>query len=360
MIIDQIASIILQPYAGFLVDRHNPKRIAVLSDALRGAVLIALCLLVRDISVGLIIAVAVATNVGKPFYRTSRFTLYAESIPKAQLQALNARGTVYFQAGQLTGIALAYPVLTHSGIWGALFINGLSFVISAFLVHQAPLKSLYLNSSRAGGGAGSFVSDWRSMWTDLRRQPSVFWHVLLSGNEYLIPSIVNLAIAPTVLLLYGGNLLWLSVFDGAFALGAISAGLYGHALINRYLSSSHLSLLMAAQSLIFVLLALAQSEVFTALLIFAVAFLNALSIVMYTASLQAKTAGKSSGKTSALRGMLVAILSTAVLPVISTGFSSSAPEGFVRVAVFCALVSMAGFLLTSGRLSRKALVTDDD
>ncbi len=136
------------PIAGVFVDRWNPRRTMMTTDALR-AVLIALLLLNADLVplpfmpgghlsvVGQLIAiyaVVFLAAVCSQFFNPARSVMIADVVDSVHLAQAGSLGQVTFALATIAGPPLAAPLLFAFGVQWALLINALSFVVSFLAV----------------------------------------------------------------------------------------------------------------------------------------------------------------------------------------------------------------------------------
>lgn len=124
-----LPSILVGPLAGTFVDRMNKKMIIVFSDILNG-ILSFMLILSKDItSIYLIVTLQSVINV---FFSPAIRSLYPQIVEKKDLARANALNAISFRVSMLAGPLVGGLLLGSLGVTIIFFINGLSFLISAF------------------------------------------------------------------------------------------------------------------------------------------------------------------------------------------------------------------------------------
>lgn len=140
--------LVVSPFAGVYVDRWNPRRTMLASDALRGLLvgtLVVLALLPGGtVSVAgqltWIYTVVLLCSVVSRFFQPARLSIVADLVPaEAQAKASSLSGVSSSVAG-LIGPALAAPLLFTAGVQWAMALNAASFAGSFLFVVLVPYR----------------------------------------------------------------------------------------------------------------------------------------------------------------------------------------------------------------------------
>lgn len=135
-VVRMLAPFLVSPLAGVIADRYNRKYILMGSDLIR-AVIVFCFLFIRDPSQIWVLYVLTALQLGfSGFYFPARNAILPDIVLPAELGAANALSSATWSTMLALGAALGGIV---SGLWGiypAFTIDGLSFIVSIFLVAQ--------------------------------------------------------------------------------------------------------------------------------------------------------------------------------------------------------------------------------
>src|SRR5690554_1020408 len=157
--------VLMGPISGIVVDRVNRKAIIVSMDILRGLIVLWLGWTVYSGIAGfthLAIATILTSSCGA-FFDPAVTATIPNIVSDKNLQQANSYEQLSYQLTTIIGAALGGVLLAAVGVAGAMFLNGVSFLLSAFselFIDIPPLK----NSSRTGTGyledlkaGGSFI-----------------------------------------------------------------------------------------------------------------------------------------------------------------------------------------------------------
>ncbi|HEY1485783.1 MAG TPA: MFS transporter, partial [Micromonosporaceae bacterium] len=143
-----VGTIVVGPVAGVFVDRWDKRRTMMVSDLIRAALvggLVAVALLpAGTIPVGatlaLIYAVVLLCTCASQFFGPSRFTLIGDIVgdDADRAHASGLTNSVMYTAA-IIGPPLAAPLLFATGVYWALILNALSFLVSFTLVRAIRL-----------------------------------------------------------------------------------------------------------------------------------------------------------------------------------------------------------------------------
>ena len=231
-----IPALFLTPIAGVIVDRWNRRAILVVSDVVRGLLVLTL-LLVRDLSY--IYIVVGLTAVADLFFQPARSALIPSLVEEQNLIAANALLSLGSDALSIVGPALAGAIVTQIGMPAAFILDAISFWISASMlatmsVPPSQSRTTLLNIKQEWTGAFSFIMHHRS----------ILLLVLISALVMLGGGALNvlLIVFANEHLGVGDNgFAWLvSALGIGFVVGSLLTGITGKYLPKRSLLSSSL------------------------------------------------------------------------------------------------------------------------
>ncbi len=193
-ILAMLPRLALQLLGGVWVDRYDRRVLMIASDAIRGAVMLALAFLVATSQIQLlhIYILQVIFGVVGAFFYPAASALMPNTVPKEGLVAANSLSSLGWQVNQiigpaLAGILIAVPAI---GVAGVIFLNAISFAIGVLGVWLIRLPSPVRIAPR----------------------DNTFWRDLSDGFQYLrrlrvlvlmllVGIVLNVAVAPFMVLL---------------------------------------------------------------------------------------------------------------------------------------------------------------
>jgi MFS family permease len=133
---------IIGPIAGVWVDRLNRKDIMVISDILRGALVLAVPLLINLNQIGLIYVVIFFTFSISRFFIPSKMAIIPDLVPKEKLLMANTLQDTTHMVGNVVGLMAAGFIVNirYVGAIGGFYIDSITFFVSAVLIAMIVLK----------------------------------------------------------------------------------------------------------------------------------------------------------------------------------------------------------------------------
>ncbi len=167
-ILTMLPRLIFQLVGGVSVDRYDRRWLMILSDAVRGIVVLVFALLVsmNQIQMWHVYALSVVFGIVSAFFEPAQGALLPNLVSKEELVAANSLSNLTQQMAQVLGPAIGgvLVAIPAVGIAGVSFLNAASF--AAGVVGLALMRlPAHLNGARAGNGS--------------------FWHELVDGFRYL-------------------------------------------------------------------------------------------------------------------------------------------------------------------------------
>ncbi|KID55348.1 hypothetical protein JF50_21055 [Pseudoalteromonas luteoviolacea] len=212
----------VQGYAGTCVDKHGAKKV------LLGAALVNVLILCVPIILGaqgnaqLIMFVAFALNMIRPFLRAAIFALIPMLGSDDKLEKINAYTSMALQCGQIIGMALASILLEFASSFWVLFtvFSGYTCAFVFYVLTVWVIKSNQVKMDKEKPNPGS----WKEVGTYLQGDKNRIFTFVFPSIDYASLALFNLLLAPAVKHNFNDLARWLSFIDGAFALGAIIGG----------------------------------------------------------------------------------------------------------------------------------------
>lgn len=348
LIIQNVASFMLNLLAGYIADIKKPQFISEIADSLRGIMIILGIIFLRlsnNIIVVLMILMLIL-NLIVPFFRAANFKIIA-SIQRGSLGLLPLNGlrSSVNQSGQLLGVAIATPLIAFNLTIPALLIDALtfftSFICTIFLkfnkehpvqikVSDNKLKKMYF--------------EWFKLLRTLFISKKLLLLVFFSSIDSVIVAFINLMEIKyaTVVL---KNSVYLTALDGSFALGAMLNFTIIYLLFERFNFSEISWSGLFCQALAFIGLTLTGSIYVSTIFIFIIGIFNGASQSLFQTQLHTSFDETMKGKISSLRDAMVAFLNLIMIPVFSRLLNFNLCIAFWIFALCILVSSISVFLI---------------
>src|SRR6266436_2432017 len=125
-------------FAGVLIDRLDRRYLGVLLDFVRGVAVLAAAYIAwrGHLELWHLYAMTLITGTGSAMYWATVNALVQEVIPPSQFTGANAAVLIGVQSGMLIAGAFVGFLYNSAGIAGILFIDGLTYFVSAYCLYQ--------------------------------------------------------------------------------------------------------------------------------------------------------------------------------------------------------------------------------
>jgi MFS family permease len=331
--------------AGAWVDRLEPRRIMLVADALRAALVLGLVFVHTADQLWILYALGLAEASVGTFFTPARTTLVSVVVPRNGLMAANSLS----QSGRVLAMVLgsaAAGVLVSltASFWPAFVTDSLTFVVSFVLVLgvKTRLRGADLARAEQETGGSSIVREIRAGLSAVAGSPTLVATVVAACSVMLGVGAVNVLFVPLLINDLNVSPAWFGIIDGAQAVGMVVA---------TVLLSARLALYPTSRVLVTGMLFLAG---FTAALA-AVGSVWHVVVLLFVAGVIVTPVQASFStlvQTSAardVRGRVAALLSSATsgASVLSMAFAGIAGDllGARTVFVLCAGVIGGGALI---------------
>lgn len=127
-IMGPIASILTKFWSGSLVDRMNKRSLMIITDIFRAIVVIVIPFLT---SIWLIYVCLFFLSVARAFFEPTSMTYITSLIPQEKRKQFNSFRSLITSGAFLVGPAIAGVLLIFSSVQTAIWINAISFLVSA-------------------------------------------------------------------------------------------------------------------------------------------------------------------------------------------------------------------------------------
>jgi DHA3 family macrolide efflux protein-like MFS transporter len=138
VIVVTLPGLIVPFVGGVLIDRFDRRYLGVLLDLARGLAVLATAYIAWRGGLALwhLYVMTLITGTGSAMYWANVNALVQEVIPASQFTGANAAVLVGVQSGMLVAGAFVGFIYDHVGIQGILFIDGLTYFVSAFCLYK--------------------------------------------------------------------------------------------------------------------------------------------------------------------------------------------------------------------------------
>lgn len=178
-----LPNLLLGPIAGTFVDRWDHKRVMVVSDLIRAALVLAIPFVVqRDIV--LVYPLVFLITAVSLFFRPAKASVVPRIVAPRDLMAANSATWTSETLADIAGFPLAFLFVASLG--GALsiafFVDAASYLISALLIAGIVIPPVARSAApRLGGAVRAFLGELRDGWRMLSDKPPLFHNTLISA-----------------------------------------------------------------------------------------------------------------------------------------------------------------------------------
>lgn len=222
--VSTLPGLVIALYAGTIVDRMNRKHLLVLLDIYRGILTLAvpLLFLLGHFSLWQLYALSFLTGIAFGIFWPCASAFVQELVPEKDYLSANALLSASYQSGALLGSALGGFVVSWWGAQFALALDGVTYLISAFLIGSA----IY----RPAAHLCKTEPVWRTFIYGLRfmgRRRMILFYGLVSvlSDVAIWGALAVLTIALSLDILQAGPE-GFGLMEGAYGVGALIATFY--------------------------------------------------------------------------------------------------------------------------------------
>jgi MFS family permease len=223
MIVQFLPVAVVGPIAGVVVDRVDRRRLMIITDLVRGGLVLVLLLIRRPDQVWIAYVVMAITVGAQGFFEPARTATIPNITSAEELMPANALSSATWSAMLALGASIGGIVTAVAGRNVAFAVNGLSFFASAFFIAKTRYDSKPVAVPRpAGLAALTGVSDFVEGFKYVRRHRHVAALMLvkagwgLAGGVLLLLTIFGQRVFPVGIGAAGG----IGILYGARGIGA--------------------------------------------------------------------------------------------------------------------------------------------
>jgi len=341
-----LASVLFGMIAGVFVDRHSRKSIMIISDVLRGAMILCLIPFANN-SLVLIFVVSFLIYTVTQFFAPAETASIPELIEKQDLIVANSLFMVTWMASAVIGLGLGAPLTNYFGETNTFIVAAGLYFVSSLLILMVPLK----HNIRDINEKYSSIVEELSMGIEFIRRNAVVKYALfkmfVATSALAVVSMLAITYSKDVLMIGAKNFGYLVIFSGVgmfFGMGIIGRISHifkkGTIVITGFLMSGLLLVLFSAVKDIY--------------LVFFFAFLLGVGNTVITVSiqtmLQEKIPKQIRGRIFGVQNML--INSAFTFPLVIFGVIADIvgiKPAFVILGLILALTGLAGIFMPKFR-----------
>lgn len=230
LVASMLPELIFGPVAGVYIDRWNKKKILVISDFVRGVVVLTLAALyqLNLLEIWHIYIAALSISLCSALFNPTTMSVIPIIVEKDKIQQANALSQMVAGAVSIIGPLLGASSVALIGYAGVLIFNGLSYIISG--VAETFLRITSIEIQQKESVFASLMQGFRYIRTDVRVAVVVIViaivHMFVGSIVVIMPFIANL--------LNGNGINNLGVLQSAIGVGMIVGSVY----ISKYVRNS--------------------------------------------------------------------------------------------------------------------------
>ncbi len=350
VILDYIISFLVQFITGTIIDRSNPKKIYLLCDLLRAVIffVLSISMLKSDVQVVLVgICVALISFI-TTVYRSCFFKLIPMLVrEQSDLLKVNGLNSTLTQFGLLLGTVIVAPTIVLFGTSVAVMLNGLTFLLSAIIVIF--IKFNYVKETCSRNNSINVFEDWAEIMSLLRRDKTLKWHIVISSADVLVVNFFNILLVPMVSAWYLNSTYKVSLFDGAFTVGAIVIGIVVGKVKDKFGIKVSSWIGIMVQGLAYFALCVCRTTPLAVVIILTIGFFNGYSGLIYQTTLQNRISHEVKGRISSFKGFVISIISIILIPVMTFCLDNSILSGMLCSGCIIMIFGMTAFALNVKR-----------
>lgn len=351
-----VPTVLLGSLAGALVDRWDRRRTMIVSDLVRGG-LVLLVPFVINVSVLLVYAIAFAVAVVSLLFRPAKNAIVPRIVSEEQLVTANSASTVSETIADLIGYPVAAVLVAAlSGLIGAAFVlDAATYVVSAVLIAGMTVPAEKLESSPLRPSAlwNEMVEGWRY----LVRQADLLANTLISTAAQIavgVEVVSSFLYAELVLdrqsMPFPQNYGFLMA---AVGLGSVIGGLVIGQLGSGLRKGPLTIIGFVGMGVSFVLVGLVRDPFVAIALFFVIGAMNMVWLIPTITLFQERTPGRLMGRVVGSRQALVFGVMAAAMAVAGWASEIVGPAlVFMAGGAICAVAGLAGVMVPAMRQAR--------
>ncbi|WP_156851407.1 MFS transporter [Bartonella refiksaydamii] len=219
-------SVVFAPIFGVLADKYNRKIQIIISNLVRGLVIVVWVILGQFGIESNLMFLSAILGIFISFYMPSAIPLIQSIVPKKQLINANATIDMVYELGAILGMGLSGFILAYAGIKGALLIGGILFIV-------AGLFNFFMKVPKTRGSESQNQQNWWENYISslryFKQNPALFMPYM---SQMIIMAL--LMTIPVILVPYTQEVLNADSWTFAILEALYSAGVFTGALFSPF------------------------------------------------------------------------------------------------------------------------------
>lgn len=341
LMIQGIGALTALPFAGAIVDAHDPARMHAYCSVAR-VVLVGSAVLVAFTapSVALFGVVVFALACVDGLQRTSLFGAIHEYVsPPNQRTLIGLFGTA-IQGGTVLGMILLGVFLSVADVRYALIVDAGSAAIAAAIMFSLSAGTSTQPDRAESRPMGQAFREWLGSIAALRSRRSLALLLALCAGDFVFSYGLTASIPSAVDTVFAGDHAWISGLEIAFAVAIALGALLTSRLATRRFFLAYLALQGAAA----LTLAVTASPAITVVCFVLCGFANVQSLTLLSVTVQEEAGAREKGRVSALRFFAIALAQVIIMPIMAVAASQNLSVLYLGLAVVMAVFVAMGAL----------------
>lgn len=245
------------------------------------------------------------------------------------------------------GTVVVAPTIVLFGKSFAVLLNGLTFFLSVIIVLF--IKFNYEKRENDRHNNIKIIEDWSEIVGLLRKDKTLKWHIAISSADILVVNFFNILLVPMVSVWYSNSAYKVSLFDGAFTVGAIVIGIVVEKVKNIFgvKVSSWIGIMI--QGIAYFILCVCKIASVAVIVIFIIGFFNGYSGLIYQTTLQNRISHEVKGRISSFKGFIISVISILLIPVMTFCLDKSILTGMMCSGGIIMIFGIVAFVLNLKR-----------
>ncbi|OKP06222.1 MFS transporter [Xenorhabdus thuongxuanensis] len=335
-LLEGIIGSFLQLTSGALIDKYSPKRVLILTCFIVPVAIgiVYIISLSTEYKIYFLILITVIIKISRYFSKISMFSLTPSLCESKNIDKINFNGklSVAFQVGQIGGMIIS----------GILFGYNLEEYIIPLVIFIFFFSAVftYLSLKDMKEQQYDYTKkdiNWPEVICYIKGSKDIKICLFIGTLDYIALGLFNVLLVPISNNNFENSILWLTIFESLFAIGAITGGKYIGKRRVKQLKSTNCTLLCLYSSLLFfVCVYISLSAYFLGLFVFLFGFSLTLSVAKWNANLQDLFKDNMQGRISSIKFMITSIMVSLFVVINSFIFSFGYTNSliFVSLSIF--------------------------
>lgn len=169
LIATTLPAFLISPLAGSLLDKYDRKKIMIICDFVRSALVLSLSILafMNMLNLPIIVAFTAVISIGAAFFNPATMSIMPSLVKQEELTQANAFYQLSVNASGAFGFLLGSGLIALIGVPVAFLINGFSFLLSAYFIMKLAYKHVPVIRE------SHFWADFKEGWNVTKKIPLI-------------------------------------------------------------------------------------------------------------------------------------------------------------------------------------------